>query len=51
MINIKKVSQINTVIDEAERKVKKVKHIPKNEPISGPGLNLFEKIKNKLLVK
>ena len=51
MINIKKVSQINTIIEEAEKKVKKVKYIQKNEPKSGPTLIIFNEIKNKFLVK
>lgn len=51
MINIKKVSQINAIIEDAEKKVKKVKYIQKVEPKEGPSLIIFNEIKNKFLVK
>jgi len=51
MINIKKVSQINLIIEDSEKKVKKVKSIQKIEPKDGPSLIIFNEIKNKFLAK
>lgn len=47
--NIKKVSQIDAIIEDAEKRVRKIKNISKNEPLTGKENEFFNEIKKKFI--
>lgn len=51
MLSSKKRSSLQSAISDAEKRVKKVKGIEKNEPTQGYAKEVFDKIKKNFVVK